>query len=151
MSLEENKAIVRKWVEATNKRNLSALDELIAPDFFHPTWQLRGAEGFKQFYAMFLKGFPDCHETIEDIIAEGDKVWHRFKTTGTHTGEFEFGKITLAPTGKKFTMTGVNFWRIVDGKVVEKEGVYDQLGFFKQLGVIEYTEKGKKLFPEDAK
>jgi len=45
-------------------------------------------------------------------------------------------------------MTGVNFWHIVDGKVMEKEGVYDQLGFFKQLGVIEYTEKAKKLFPE---
>jgi hypothetical protein len=59
------------------------------------------------------------------------------------------GKITLAPTGKKFTMTGVNFWRIVDGKVVEKEGVYDQLGFFKQLSVIKYTEKARGLFPEE--
>ena len=149
MSTEENKAIVRKWIDACNKRNLSLLDELIAPDFFHPTWQLQGAEGYKQFYAMFLKGFPDCHETLEDIIAEGDKVWHRFKTTGTHTGEFVFGKMTLPPTGKKFTMTGVNFWRIVDGKVVEKEGVYDQLDFFRQLGIILYTEKAKKLFPEE--
>jgi predicted ester cyclase len=58
-------------------------------------------------------------------------------------------KITLAPTGKKFTMMGVNFWRIVDGKVVEKEGVYDQLDFLKQLDVIGYSEKAKKLFPED--
>lgn len=149
MSLEENKAIVRRWIKEVNKRNLVVLDELIAPDFFHPTHQLRGAEGMKQFYNMFFKGFPDCHETLEDIIAEGDKVWHRFITTGTHTGEFRFGKITLAPTGKKFIMTGVNFWRIVDGKVVEKEGVYDQLDFFKQLGVIEYTEKAKELFPED--
>ncbi len=149
MSLEENKAIVRRWIEECNKRNLAVLDELIAPDFFHPTWQLRGPEGMKQFYTMFFKGFPDCHETLEDIIAEGNKVWHRFKTTGTHTGEFVFGKITLAPTGKKFTMTGVNFWRIIDGKVVEKEGVYDSLDFYKQLGVIEYTEKAKELFPED--
>ncbi len=106
---------------------------------------------------MLWKAFPDFHETIEDIIAEGDKVWHRFKTTGTHTGELRGfphpsgRKMTLAPTGKKFTITGVNFWRIVDGKVVEKEGVYDLLDFYKQLGVIEYTEKGKKLFPEDAK
>jgi len=58
---------------------------------------------------VFLKGFPDCHETLEDIIAEGDKVWHRFTTTGTHTGEFAFGNMTLAPTGKKFTMTGIPF------------------------------------------
>ena len=149
MLLEENKAIVRRWIEEVNNRNLAVLDELIAPDFFHPTHQLRGPEGMKQFYTMFLRGFPDCHESLEDIIAEGDKVWHRFKTTGTHTGEFVFGTIKLAPTGKKFTMTGVNFWRIVDGKVVEKEGVYDQIDFLKQLGVIEYTEKAKKLFPED--
>jgi len=66
-----------------------------------------------------------------------------------HTGEFVFGKITLAPTGKKFTMTGVNIWRIVDGKVVEKAGIYDQLDFLRQLGVIEYAEKAKGLFPED--
>ena len=147
MSLEENKAIVRRWIEEVNKRNLAALDELVAPDFFHPTHQLRGPEGMKQFYTVFLKGFPDCYETIEDIIAEGDRVWHRFRTTGTHTGEFVFGKIRLAPTGKKIAFTGVNFWRIVDGKVVEKESIYDMLDFLIQLGVIEYTEKAKKLFP----
>jgi len=95
----------------------------------------------KQFYTMFLNAFPDYHETIEDIIAEGDKVWHRFKCTGTHTGEFQ----GLAPTGKKVTWTGVNIWCIVDGKVVEKESVYDMLDFLKQLGIIEYTEKAKKL------
>ena len=147
MSLEENKAIVRKWVEATNKRNLSVLDELMAPDFFHPTWQLRGPEGMKQFYALAFKGFPDLHETIEGIIAEGDKVWHRFRTTGTHRGEFR----GLAPTGKKVTWTGVNFWRIAEGKVVEKGSIYDMLDTLKQLGVIEYTEKAKGFLPEEAK
>jgi steroid delta-isomerase-like uncharacterized protein len=148
MSLEKNKAIVRRWIEEVNKRNLAVLDELVAPDFFHPTHHLRGPEGMKQFYSMFLKGFPDLHETIEGIIAEGDKVWHRFKTTGTHTGEFEYGKTRLAPSGKKVAWTGVNFWRIVDGKVVEKESIYDMLGFLHALGVIEYAEKAKGLFPE---
>ena len=146
MSLEKNKAIVRRWIEEVNKGNLAVLDELVAPDFFHPTHQLRGPEGMKQFYSMFLKGFPDLHETIEGIIAEGDKVWHRFKTAGTHTGEFEYGEMRLAPSGKKVAWTGVNFWRIVDGKVVEKESIYDMLDFFKQLGVIEYTEKAKIFF-----
>jgi len=145
MSVEENKAIVRRWIEEVNKRNLAILDELIAPDFFHPTHQLRGPEGMKQFYTMFFMAFSDTHETMEDIIAEGDKVWHRFRTTGIHTGEFR----GLAPTGKKFTMTGVNFWRIIGGKVVEKGSVYDMMDFYKQLGVIEYTEKAKKLFPGD--
>jgi len=68
--------------EEANKQNIAVLDELVAPDFFHPTWQLRGPEGMKQFYTMFLKGFPDCHETIEDIIAEGDNVWARITYTG---------------------------------------------------------------------
>jgi len=143
MSLEKNKAVVCRWIEEVNKQNLGVLDELVAPDFFHPTHQLRGPEGMKQFYTMFLKGFLDCHETVEDMIAEGDKVWHRFKCTGTHTGEVFFGKIRLAPTGKKVTWTGVNFWRIVDGKVVEKASVYGMLDFLVQLGIIEYTEKAK--------
>ena len=126
MSLEENKAIIRRWIEeAENRQNLSLLDELVSPDFFHPTHQLRGPEGIKQFYAMFLNAFSDVHETIEDIIAEGNRVWHRFKCTGTHTCEFR----GLAPTGKKVTWTGANFWRMVDGKVVEKRSVYDMLDF----------------------
>ena len=61
----------------------------------------------------------------------------------THTGEY----LGFAPTGKKITLTGVNFWRIVDGKIVARDGVYDLLAFFKQLGVID-TEKAKELLPE---
>ena len=144
MSLEDkNKAIIKRWIEACNRRNLSVLDELVAPDFFHHTWQLRGPAGMKQFYTMTFKGFPDLHETIEDIIAERDKVWHRFKTTGTHTGEFR----GLAPTGKKVTWRGVNFWRIVEGKVIEKGSIYDMLDTLKQLGVIKYTEKARAFLP----
>jgi len=143
MSLEKNKATVRRFIEEWNKRNLAALDELITADYFDPSLQVRGLEAYKQLLTMLLKGFPDWHETIEDIIAEGDKVWVRFKVTGTHTGEYR----GLAPTGKKVTETGVLIWRIVDGKIVEKESaVYDELDFLKQLGVIEY-----KGFPDEVK
>ena len=147
MSLEKNKAIIRSFIEAVNKQNLASLDDLMAPDFVEHTVQLQGLEGAKQFLTSIYKGFPDWHETIEDIIAEGDKVWTRAKYTGTHTGEY----LGLAPTGKKIAITGVNIWRIVDGKVVERESVRDLLDFLKQLGVIEYTEKAKKLFPENVK
>jgi len=143
MSLEKNKATVRRFIEEWNKRNLAALDELMAADYFDPSLQVRGLEAYKQLLTMVLKGFPDWHETIEDIIAEGDKVWVRYTATGTHAGEFR----GLAPTGKQFTETGVLIWRIVDGKIAEKEsGVYDFLDFYKQLGVIEY-----KGFPDEVK
>ena len=80
---------------------------------------------------MFYKGFPDLHTTIEDIIAEGDKVWIRVKATGTHTGEF----LGLTPTGKKITITSVDIFRIVDGKIVQGWTVNDFLDFYKQLGL----------------
>ena len=150
MSLEENKAIIRRLVEAFNKHNVALLDDFMSPDFVDHDLQLRGLENYKQFETKFIKGFPDYHETIEGIIAEGDKVWLHFKVMGTHIGEWEIFGITLAPTGKKITYTGVGIWRIVDGKVVERKSVRDMLDFLKQLGVIEPTEKGKKLFPESA-
>jgi C-1 hydroxylase len=119
----------------------------LAPDFVDHKRKLQGLETLKQFAAMIYKSCSDFHETIEDIIAEGDKVWVRIKATGTHTGEF----LGLAPTGKKFTETSVDIFRIVNGKLAEGWSVTDELDFLKQLDVIEYTEKGKKLFPEAVK
>ena len=146
MSLEENKAIIRRYTEACNKRDLALLEELVAPNYFHSTLQLRGWEEYKQLETMIWKAFPDLYETNENFIAEGDKVCYRIRLTGTHTGELRGfphpsgGKMTLAPTGKKFTVTGVSIKRIVDGKIVESWAVYDFLDFYKQLGVIEYKE-----------
>jgi len=142
MSLEENKTIVRRLFEAFNKQDLALLDELIAPYYVDHPRQLRGLESYKQHLTMFYKSFPDSHETIEDIIAEGDKVWIRVKGTGTHTGEYR----GLAPTGKKITWEAVDIWRIVDGKVVELWYAVVELDFYKQLGVIEY-----KGFPDEVK
>jgi len=84
MSLEENKAIIRRYTEACNKKYLALLDELVAPDYFHSAFPLRGREEYKQFETGLWKAFPDWHETIEDITAEGDKVWYRMKITATH-------------------------------------------------------------------
>jgi len=146
MSLEENKAVIRRYTEACNKQSLALLEELVAPDYVHSALQLRGWEEYKQLETMLWKAFPDLHETNEDFIAEGDRVCYRIKLTGTHTGELRGfphpsgGKMTLAPTGKKFTITGVSIKRIVDGKIVASWAVYDFLDFYKQLGVIEYRE-----------
>jgi predicted ester cyclase len=93
---------------------------------------------------MAFKAFPDLHETIEDIIAEGDKVWVRITFTGTNTGEW----MGFAPTGKNVSSKNVDTYRIVNGKLAEYWNVTDASDFNKQLGIIEYTEKGKQLFPE---
>jgi len=145
VSLEENKDAIRRLFEVLNKHNPALLDKFYAPDYVNHTLQLRGLESLKQFAAMMFKAFPDFHETIEDMMAEGGKVCVRYEVMGTNTGEFR----GLAPTGKKVTYEAVCIYRIVDGKIAEGWHVYDFLAFYKQLGVIEYTEKGKKLFPED--
>jgi len=85
---------------------------------------------------MLIKGFPDFQFTIEDMIAEGKKVWVRVIETGTHTGEYH----GLAPTGNKVTAKAVHNFHIVNGKFVEGISVSDDLNFYKQIGVIEYTE-----------
>ncbi len=144
MSLEENKAIVRRWIESYNKHNLDSLDEFLAPDYIDHIHH-GGPEGVKQVFNMAFNAFPDWHESIEEMIAEGDTVWARLTYTGTHTGEF-FG---LPPTGNKITATAVAMYRIVNGKLVEGRFITDSLDMNKQTGAIEYTEKGKALFPED--
>jgi predicted ester cyclase len=97
-------------------------------------------ESLKKYVPKLPQDFPDLLETIEDIIAEGDEVWVRFKVTGTHTGVYR----GLAPTDKKVTFRAVSIYRIVDGKVVEREAVYDLMDSYRQLGVIEY-----KGFPDE--
>jgi steroid delta-isomerase-like uncharacterized protein len=151
MSLEENKAIVRRFIEAYNKRNLDMFGELVAPDIIDHTHNQQGRKAFKKLFTMAFIGFPDWYEAIEDMIAEGERVWVRVKATGTHTGDWNLFGVPLPPTGKKITMRMVFFFRIVNGRIAEAGELDDQLDFFNKLGFIEYTEKGKKLFPEDAK
>lgn len=149
MSLEENKATVRRFIEAYNNRNLDLFDDLVAPDYVDHTHQQQGRESFKQLFTLAFDAFPDWHEHIEDIIAEGDRVWVCVNATGTHTGEWNLSGVPLPPTGKKVAMTMVFIWRIANGKLAEGWEVDEDRDFLKQLGVIEYTERGKALFPED--
>jgi steroid delta-isomerase-like uncharacterized protein len=144
LSLEENKDIIRKVIDAINTQNLDSLDELIAPNFaYHtPSQQIKGLDTMKQGVMEELQSFPDLHVAIEDIMAEGGKVCVRLRETATHKAPFR----GLAPTGKKLTYTVMTIWRIVRGKIVEGWGVYDQMDFFKQLGVIEY-----KGFPNEVR
>jgi predicted ester cyclase len=154
MSLEENKAVVRRFIEELNKRNIAIMDELVALDMVHSTLQVRGLEEYKQFDTALWKAFPDWHETILDIIAEGEKVWLLAEVTATHKGEwlsflpYINKKVRLVPTGKKTKFTYVGLYRIVDGKIAERRSIHALVEFYKDIGVIEYTEKAKQLFPE---
>jgi steroid delta-isomerase-like uncharacterized protein len=135
MSTEEKKAIERRVIEEIfNQKNLSAMEELIDPNFtYHGIGrELNGYEGFKQFFTMTSTAFPDFHVTIEDLIAEGDKVVNRMTVRGTFTGEM----MGTPTTGKQFTITQIAIIRFVDGKVVEVWEVTDRLDMFQQLGII---------------
>jgi C-1 hydroxylase len=143
MSLEKNKAVVRGWIEAYNNRNLD-FDKFIAPDYVDHTNKV-DVEGVKKLFDMGLIAFPDWHETVDDIIAEGDKVWVFLSYSGTHKGMF----MGLAPTGNRIETKAVDIYRVVNGKLAEYWTVTDKLNIFKQVGAVEYTQKGKEVFPKE--
>ena len=142
---EENKAIIRRFIDGYNRRDLTVFDELVSPDYYDHLFQQRGREPFRELFTMAFKGFPDWYEAIEDIIAEGDKVWVRIKATGTHSNEWDLFGVSVPPTGNKITMNMVFIWRLENGKLVEGWEVDDNLEILKQMGVVDYTEEGKKF------
>jgi len=90
MTLEENKAIVRKVTEAENNKDFAVIGELISPIYVNQSNQIKGSEGYKQYLTKLFKAFPSWHETIEDMVAEGEKVCVRLTIdTGIHRGEFD--------------------------------------------------------------
>lgn len=142
MDTRVNKTIVCRLYEAVNTQDLSSLKDFIASDFIDHSRKIHGLEALKRFGTMIFNAFPDFHETMEDIIAADNKVWVRNTITGTHLGEFR----GIAPTGKTFTETSVDIFRIVNGKLIEGWNVTNELDFYKQIGAIEYTRQGQQLF-----
>ena len=137
MSIEANKALVRRlYEEVFNKRNLAVADELLTETSLnhadpHGAGRV-GPESLKGVVQMLTAGFPDFHMTLEDLVAEGDKVVVRITASGTHQGAF----MGIPPTGKRFTQQQIHLVRVVDGKVTENWNVRDDLGMMQQLGVI---------------
>lgn len=138
MTIEENKALTRRFYEEVfNQRNLALVNELCSPNhvFHTPTATLRGPEEFKQFLSQYITAFPDAHFTVEDLIAEGDKVVSRYTFRGTHKGDM----MGIAPTGKQVNITGIVVERIVNGKSEEAWLNFDALGMMQQLGKVPAT------------
>ena len=135
MSTEENKELVRRFVEEFwNEGNAAAADELMVPDVeIHvPTGELVDLDGLKGFAGAFRQAFPDWHSTFEELVAEGDRVAERWTGRGTHRGELQ----GIAPTGRRVEVPGSVFYRIVDGKIVEFRGQLDMMGLMQQVGAI---------------
>ncbi len=135
MSVEENKALVRRFVEEFwNEGNMATADELMAVDaeIHMPTGEVVNLDGLKSFASTFRGAFPDWHSTFEELIAEGDRVAERWTGRGSHQGELQ----GIPPTGKRVEVPGSVFYRIVGGKIVEFRGQLDMMGLMQQLGVI---------------
>jgi steroid delta-isomerase-like uncharacterized protein len=132
---QENKVIVlRHWEEVVSKGKLDLIDEIFAPDFVaHEADQdIRGPEGVRQFILMLRAAFPDLQVTVEDVLAEGDKVVQRWSAHGSHQGEL----MGLAPSGKRISVAGITISRFEGGKVAEEWELYDMRGMMQQLGAL---------------
>jgi steroid delta-isomerase-like uncharacterized protein len=136
VSIEENKAIYRRWFEdVVTAGDMTLADELLAPDYrlhFPGVPAPLDREGHKQLVGMFRSAFPDWVETVEDVIAEGDKVVIRVLGSGTHQGEFQ----GIPATGKRVSASGVGIGRLANGRIAETWAAYDALGLMQQLGDI---------------
>jgi steroid delta-isomerase-like uncharacterized protein len=136
MSLEDNKAIIRGYVEAVwNQQQVDRADEFMAPDFLdHASLpgQAPGLEGWKKKWAMYLAGIPDLRVTIEELVAEGDKVGVRRTYEGTHQGEL----LGVPPTGNHVQVGGISIFRLAGGKIAESWEQVDLLALMQQLGAL---------------
>lgn len=134
MSTEQNKAIAKRFAQVWAAGELHIVDELAAPDIVVsypiPPEPLHGAEAFKAFLTEFIAGLPDAVVTVDDTVAEGDKVACRWTVRGTQDGPL-FG---FPPSGRSVQISGFTFYRISDGKVVEEMGMGNALGLMQQLG-----------------
>lgn len=139
MSTENNKALVRReYEDGVNQKDFGIRDGVLATNYiahFPGAPPLQGVEAFRQFTSGFFSAFPDLNTTIEDLIAEGDKVAIRQTWRGTHTGDF----LGIRVTGKHVTFTSTEFYRVEGDKLAEEWIEIDMLGLPQQLGALPAT------------
>jgi predicted ester cyclase len=145
-SVEQNKAVSRRWIEVFNERDDAGEADVRAEDYVaYAPASLEPApldsEAWTRFLAGFVEGFPDLRITIEDAVAEGDLVAQRVHFEGTHTGEFQ----GLPPTNRKVDFHGLELNRFVDGRVAEHWFQLDSLTLLQQLGLT--VVPGPRLLP----
>jgi steroid delta-isomerase-like uncharacterized protein len=136
MSAEQNKTLVRRLIEEPWKGDMGVVDELIDHSYIghDPSLPepLRGPEGVKEFISTYREAYSDARITVDEQIAEGDKVLTRWTGRGKHDGDL----MGISPTGKQVTVTGLTLSRLANGKVVEEYTNWDTFGMMQQLGVV---------------
>jgi steroid delta-isomerase-like uncharacterized protein len=134
-TLEENKRIVRRFIdEIFLRRDFAAVDELLTDDFTAHTWgpMPPGRDGLKEAITRVSAGISDARMTVEDVIAEGDRVAVRLTSSAVHSGEF----MGMAPSGKRYEIGEIHIFRLRDGRVAEHWHQADFLGMMRQLGAM---------------
>jgi steroid delta-isomerase-like uncharacterized protein len=136
MAAETNKLVMNRFLEFINTASEKLAQELISPSaVFHVpgrTEPMRGPAGYLAIIGMMRGGFPDIQWTLEEMVAEGDKIAARFTMRGTHRGTF-FG---IPPTGKTISVQAMNIYRLSGGQFVEEHGQPDMLGLLQQIGAV---------------
>ena len=136
MSADENKTKVRRLIEEfINKGMVAVADEAFAPEFINHSPAVGTTpdrQGIKQYITMLHTAFPDLHCTIEDLIAEGDRVVVRLVCRGTHGGEF----MGISGTGRQASVTAISILRFAGGRVMARWNGTDNMGLLQELGVV---------------
>jgi steroid delta-isomerase-like uncharacterized protein len=136
MSIKANKVLACQFfyelLKSPNLESISAMIDVSYVDHAAPPGLAAGPDGFRQLVRMFRQAFPDMMATVEDVIAEGDRVVLRWTARGTHQGDL----MGFAPTGREVRMTGINIYRIASGRIVERWGNSDDFGMWQQLGTL---------------
>ncbi|HEY1408671.1 MAG TPA: ester cyclase [Promineifilum sp.] len=133
MTTEQNKALARRVLEAIGANDQARLKELLAPDFVaHQPGGPQNGQAFVQHLSSFRLAFSDSEFTVEEQIAEGDRIATRATWQAIHSGDFQ----GLPPTGKQIAISAIFFGRIREGKFVENRSLFDQMSLMQQLGLI---------------
>lgn len=140
---ERNKEALSYWFEEVwNNKNESVITQMLTEESLHHglggpgAAPIVGVEGFLRFHRSFVEAFPDIRVTVEDMIAEGDKVAARCTVRGTHRGD----GLGFAATNREFEFTGCGICRIVDGRFAEVWNEFDFLTLYSRLGMIEFSK-----------
>ncbi|MFN2235293.1 MAG: ester cyclase [Anaerolineales bacterium] len=134
MSIETNKAIVRRYFDQVlNEQRHDLAEEFLAENIeLHGSSLAPGLDVVRQWFTMFAAAFPDGHNTVEDLVAEGDRVVARTIFNGTNEAEMQ----GIPATGKKVSMPGITIFRLDNGKIAEGWVLNDNLSLMQQLGAI---------------